>query len=471
MSAPREGRARWGSSLVFSRTTISVAVLNVLALLLAVVGLWDQDSISTVTVLTLWLLGVLGVNLRERELGDQLGVSFTTVVLAAAIVLTGHGAAVLIGYFSFMADFRDRRVTPRLFNAAMTGCMAAGGSWMYEFSKGYQPIPDDITPTEILMYVALPLLAAYLVSIAINALLVALMKRITMGVPVIQSVLGVLGSLGLGYVMHVLVALLFVVLWEPVGMGPFSAVLIIVPLLLTHWALIRNARERRSHSRTVSTLMAALEVASPYSNGHSSRVAELADRMAGRLGITGEAADSLHFAALLHDLGMVSTAPRVPRLTTPDDVSYLAAIQEHPEAGVQMLTNIDFLAPAIPGILHHHERFDGLGYPAGLAAEDIPLFARIIAVADAFDSLTTSRSYRSAMSADEALRQLWDRAGTHLDPSIVLTLTQALSDDPWASTQIPEDVLATAVDVNDHDDPDVSDAYAAWQPESDEVHL
>ncbi|MGB5937497.1 MAG: HD domain-containing phosphohydrolase, partial [Ornithinimicrobium sp.] len=398
-------------------------------------------------------------------------VSFTIVVLAVAMVLTGLGSAVLIGYLSCMADFRDRRITPRLFNAAMAGCVAAGGSWTYQWAHGQRPILTDITPGEILLLVALPLLAACLVSIAINAILLAGMTRLTQGKALLRGVLGVMGSLGPFYVMNVLIALLFVVLWEPVGLGPFSAVLIIVPVLLTHWSLIRNARERRSHSRTVSTLMAALEVATPYSSGHSSRVAELADRMAPHLGIAGDSAGSLHFAALLHDLGMVSIAPRVPRHTTVDDVSYLAAVQEHPEEGVQMLTNIDFLAPAIPGILHHHERFDGLGYPAGLAGEDIPLFARIIAVADAFDSLTTSRSYRVELGAEEALRQLWDRAGTHLDPSIVLALVHALAEEPWESTRISGVVMATAEDVNDHDDPVVSDAYATWQPESEEALL
>ncbi len=469
MKDPSEGPAWEGWSLAFSRAGLYIAVLNLLAVALAVVGLQTQHDHSVTTFLTLWLLGVLGVNLRERELGNQLDVSFTIVVLAVAMVLTGLGSAVLIGYLSFMADFRDRRITPRLFNAAMSGCVAASGSLTYQWAHGQRPISADITPVDILLFVAFPLLAACLVSIAVNAILLAGMTRLTQGKALLRGVVGVVGSLGPFYVMNVLIALLFVVLWKPVGLGPFSAVLIIVPLLVTHWSLIRNARERRSHSHTVSTLMAALEVATPYSSGHSSRVADLTDRMASQLGVTGESAASLHFAALLHDLGMVSIAPRVPRNATADDVIYLAAIQEHPEEGVQMLANIDFLAPALPGILHHHERFDGLGYPAGLAGEDIPLFARIIAVADAFDSLTTSRSYRAELDPEEALGRLWDRAGTQLDPSVVETLARALADDPWESTRISEVVLATAEEFNDHDDPAVSDAYANWQPESEEA--
>jgi HD-GYP domain-containing protein (c-di-GMP phosphodiesterase class II) len=460
-----------GSSPVLWRVYVYVGALSALAFALGWWGLEIQDDIDWQAVVVLSVLGALGTNLREPEFGKHLSVSFTTVVLAAAMVLAGPGGAVVVGYLSFLMDFRSESVQSHLFNAAMTGCISGAGAAVYVGVGGLPEVPPDSTPLRILVQVALPMLAGYLVSVAVNTLLVGVMVNLNHGSNVIAVALEVLHRLGLGYLVHLVVAILLVVLWAPVGLGAFSAVLIVVPLMLTQWAMSRNADERRVHARTVSTLMGALEVSTPYSIGHSGRVAELSDRMASRLGITGEDADALHFAALLHDLGLVSTSPQVPKGTTPSDVSYLAAIQEHPEAGVQMLSDIDFLVPALPGILHHHERFDGLGYPAGLAGSDIHLFARVIAVADAFDSLTMNRSYREEATGPEALAECWKRAGTQLDPEVVQALADSLAESPWEPTRISEQTLAEAGDHNDHDDPAVSDAYAAWQPESSEGRL
>lgn len=428
-----------------------------------------ENAVSWNAVIVLILVGAVGTNLRETEFSAESGIASTTVVFCAGMVLAGPLGAMLVGYVSSLCDLRSDSRHAYFFNAAMMGLMSGAGSVTYIAAGGLRPIPAATSPVHIFTNVAVPLVAGYVVSVAVNALLIGVMVNIKSGPGILRVALSIVRSLGLAYMVHVVLAILLVLLWQPVGIGPFSAALIITPLLLTQWAVSRDAAERRSHTRTVSTLMGALEVATPYSIGHSSRVAELADRMAPELGIVGESADALHFAALLHDLGLVSTAPRVPRGTGPSDVSYLAALQEHPESGVRMLADIDFLAPAIPGILHHHERFDGLGYPAGLAGPKIPLFARVIAVADAFDSLTTNRSYREEASSEDALAQLRQRAGTHLDPDVVEALSQALVRQPWESTRISEAVIESAVDFNDHDDPAVSDEYAAWQPETEET--
>ncbi len=445
-----------------------VATTNGAAAMLFWVGLRDQDNIPWQAVIILSALGVLGANLRD-ELANSVEVSFTLVVLAAAMALAGPGGAVLVGFFSYLLDFRKSTMVSRLLNPAMSACVSGVGANVYALAEGLDPYDLGVvsSPANLLAYLALPMFAGFLVGLLTNVALIGLMAHFSAGVNPFTAALQLVHGLGPTYPVHVLLGILLVVLWAPVGIGPFSSVLIVGPLWLTQWALSRDADERRSHTRTVSTLMGALEVATPYSIGHSSRVADLTDRMAPRLGIVGESAEALHSAALLHDLGLVSTTPRVPRGTMPNDVSYLAAIQEHPEAGVRMLSDIEFLAPAIPGILHHHERYDGLGYPAGLVGKHIPLFARVIAVADAFDSLTTNRSYRDEMSATEAVKSLRARAGTHLDPDVVAAMAEVLEVHPWETTRISERVLLTGVDANDHDDPIVSDEYAAWQPESD----
>jgi hypothetical protein len=133
----------------------------------------------------------------------------------------------------------------------------------------------------------------------------------------------------------------------------------------------------------------------------------------------------------------------------------------HPALGVEMVRDIEFLGGSIEAILHHHERMDGRGYPGRLKGEQIPLFARIIAVADAFDSLTTSSSHRDAHTVNKALAELHRRAGTQLDPTIVAALERALTRHVWEPTRLDPGLMATAGRAFDHDDPAASDLMAA----------
>lgn len=469
-TAPSKGWTRTGStpSTLLIAAYISALTLAAIAFVTTAWILLDvSPPLGTVAVLT--LLGLLGIALREREMGPHLGVSFGTVVLAAALPMVGPAGAAIVGYLGYLGDVHIRRVRARFFNAAMTGCLGGAGGFVYLGLGGVFPVTSDLSPVDLITRVALPLVGAYGVMTVLNTLIVGLMAQLVSGVNAIRVAGRALRQVGLGYLTHVVVAYLFVILWEPAQVGIFSALLILAPLLLTQWTLSRDAAERRSHARTVTTLVAALEAANPYSVGHSSRVAELCRRMAPSLGVHGDEAEELHFAALLHDIGLVAIAPRTSSMHGEADLSYLATVAEHPEAGVRILQDIEFLSDALPGILHHHERMDGHGYPAGLAGEEIPLFARMIAVADAFDSLTTTRSYREASSQAEALASLRERVDTHLDGTVVDALEKVLNQREWAPTLIEDEVRSALGEVHDHDDPIVSDRYAEWSPEAEEV--
>lgn len=452
---------------------VYIASVCALALLLAVVAWQRTTGPAWDAVVVLTLLGVLGSSLRERDLGPHVGVSVATVILAAALPLVGPEGAVIVGFVSYLCSLRTQRPRTRLFNAAMTGVMGGIGGVVYHLAGGDVPIAGndsamrDVTPLGLLGGVAIPLVLGYFVMTLVNCLLIGGMARVTSGARVWDVAFRTFRRVGGGYLIHALIAFLFVVLWAPVGVGTFSAVLILGPMLIGQWTLGRDSVERRSHLRTVKTIVAALEEANPYSVGHSARVAELCDRIAPRLGIDSTGTESLHYAALLHDIGLIAVAPRMPRARGPVDVDYLVTITTHPEAGVRMLEGMHFLGGAVPGILHHHERVDGRGYPAGLVGSDIPLFARVIAVADAFDSLTTTRSYRAALEQDEALAALRARSGTHLDGEVVEALTESLSARRWWPTVIEDDVRSAVGDAHDHDDPLVSDLYAEWSPDKE----
>ncbi len=428
--------------------------------------LGPDARVDPVIVVPLVALGVGGVLLRERDLGPHLGVSVISVVLGAAVALTGPTGAALVGFVSYLADLRGQRTRTRLFNAAMAAAIGAVGGVVYLLLA--DGLAVDSPQTDPLRQIGLPLLVAHLAMTLLNALSIGLMASAVRGSPVVAVAAGALRSLGWGALTHLIVGFLFVVLWTSAGLGVLSAIFVLGPLVTAHWTIGREALARREHQETVTTFVAALEEADPVSAGHSARVAHLADLMSGPLGLSGQQAEDLRYAALLHDIGLVTVRPQLPADPESDQTAYLSAISAHPEAGVAVLRGLDFLTGALPAIAHHHERWDGRGYPAGLAEEAIPLAARVIAVADAYDALTG----RQDAAGDDALAELRRRAGTQLDPTVVEALADALA----RRSQPPEELRTRgSAEVGDagaepggrldHDHPSVSDTFAEWQPE------
>ena len=175
----------------------------------------------------------------------------------------------------------------------------------------------------------------------------------------------------------------------------------------------------------VESLVAAIEAKDIYTRGHSERVNRYCLMIADEMGMEAPERSVLHWAAILHDVGKIGIPESI--LNKPgrlDDEEFLI-IKSHPEKGFNILKPLAPLAKSLEGILHHHERFGGGGYPRGLKGEDIPFHARIIAVADTFDAVNSDRAYRSAKHPREALRIVEESAGTQLDPDIVRVFMKA----------------------------------------------
>ncbi|MGD9248789.1 MAG: HD domain-containing protein, partial [Desulfobacteraceae bacterium] len=169
----------------------------------------------------------------------------------------------------------------------------------------------------------------------------------------------------------------------------------------------------------VSSLVSAIEAKDAYTRGHSERVYRYSMKMARAHGLKGDAMEALKWAAILHDVGKIGVPEEIllkPGKLTDDEY---ARIKEHPQKGYKILKPVAQLSPSMGGILHHHERYDGNGYPHGLSGEAIPLAARMIAVADTFDAITSQRPYRDAKSTQEALAIIESAAGTQFDPNMV----------------------------------------------------
>jgi putative nucleotidyltransferase with HDIG domain len=170
---------------------------------------------------------------------------------------------------------------------------------------------------------------------------------------------------------------------------------------------------------TLTALSAAVEERDPFARGHASRVAVLAHSLARRAGFDRERTARLRTGAVLHDIGKLAVPRDVLLKNGPLDPIEFAQIKRHPSAGARMLRAVGAAFEALPCVLFHHERWDGDGYPSGRSRDEIPLEARILAVADSFDAMTSTRPYREARPAVDALEELERCAGTQFDPDLV----------------------------------------------------
>jgi HD-GYP domain-containing protein (c-di-GMP phosphodiesterase class II) len=204
---------------------------------------------------------------------------------------------------------------------------------------------------------------------------------------------------------------------EPDELNLVAAIAAQAAFALDNASLYENLE--MSYFSTVKALARAIEVKDPYTYGHSDRVTEYAIAIARRLGLSEREKNNIKYAAALHDIGKIGIARKIldkPGGLTQEEFNH---IKTHPQLGDSIIEPIPFLQGPRRIILHHHERFDGKGYPEGLAGDEIDLEARILSVADAFEAMMSDRPYRKALPLDRAVRELRNNSGSQFDPVVV----------------------------------------------------
>jgi polar amino acid transport system substrate-binding protein len=176
----------------------------------------------------------------------------------------------------------------------------------------------------------------------------------------------------------------------------------------------------------VLALVNALEAYDIYTRGHSERVALYATQIAEKMGLDKETIRKIYWASLVHDIGKLNIPPEILNKPSKLTKEEYEIIKQHPIKGYQILKELEGLSNIAEIVKYHHERWDGKGYPEGLKGEEIPLEARIIAVADSYDAMTTERPYRKALTKEEAIKELLKNAGTQFDPKVVEVFVQIL---------------------------------------------
>jgi hypothetical protein len=369
----------------------------------------------------------------------------------AAVVLLGPIGAALVGAVSVLSLRRNLLLAERVFNGGMSAVSgyAAGGNYVALGGHIGLPRPDDFPA------IVVPFAAAAAAHVFVNLALMWGMLQLTKHdgrAPQrfqLESSLPLLLASDLGYAS---LGLVIAALWTV--MGPFAAALVLVPLFVARWAMGQFAEQQRAYAATMAALCQAVETKDYYTRGHSERVSRGSGMIARQIGMHSDRVEAIMFAGMLHDVGKLGVPTKVLQKTGPLTEEEYAAIQLHPMRGLEIVREIGFLNEALAGIMHHHEKIDGTGYPMGFAGDEIPEFARVIAVADAFDSMTSTRSYRAARRMSEAIVELRKGAGTQFDPALVEAFIAALHRDGW---RLPERAVAPVdqqtVTAQDHDDP------------------
>ena len=185
-----------------------------------------------------------------------------------------------------------------------------------------------------------------------------------------------------------------------------------------HENIARFDEQKQLFMGTLRALTASIDAKDPYTRGHSERVAYMSARLAEALGMNATKIELVHTTGMVHDVGKIGVPEAVlckPGKLTKEEFDQ---IKQHPAIGYNILKGIPAIEPMLPGVLHHHERWDGKGYPHGLAGKDIPELGRLLALADTFDAMSSTRSYRPALPRETVLEEIRNCAGTQFDPEL-----------------------------------------------------
>lgn len=369
-------------------------------------------------------------------------------LLAFALPRSSHGSIAFIPYLAavmiapswpticaagiarcFTEIITRRDNLKRAFNVAQITVTLSVAVAIYRLLGGAGMLSDGIAGLrDTTVASGLPAVAAFVVSFAVNQLLVHGVVSIAEGVG-IRSVWKENGPSGLA--LDVLASpVVFVFAWVFAEFGPMAAFAAWAPILGLRHLSTTTLELERTNQELLELMVKSIEARDSYTSGHSRRVRDYAEQIARVVGLADRDVTRVSKAALLHDVGKIHEK-YAPILAKADKLSpdEWHLMQQHPQDGAELVGTMTRLRELIPAIRHHHEQWDGGGYPDGLAGEAIPVEARIIALADTIDAMTSERPYRPALTVDEVRKEVQRCRGRQFDPHLVDAL---LDSSAWA---------------------------------------
>jgi len=351
--------------------------------------------------------------------------------MTAVILVPNFAALLAIPAARFLGE-TARRKDPKktLFNIAQLTLAYSLAIMAYKWLGGRSFIAlRNVKVAEVTILVGLPMLAAYFITVVVNTLLVSRVIAVTTGERTLQVWRdNNRATIGLDILAC---PLIFFFAWTYANYGPMIAALLWFPILGLRQMNTINLELAQTNRELLELMVKSIEARDPYTSGHSRRVKDHAIHIARLLGLSSAEVEQIGTAALLHDVGKIfdKYAPilaKEDRLTPGE----WAVIKEHPQDGANLIATMTTLRSLIPAVRHHHENWDGTGYPDGLRGDAIPLASRVIMFADTFDAMTTDRPYRNALGEEVVRAELIRCRGRQFDPAIADRL---LANDFWTT--------------------------------------
>jgi diguanylate cyclase (GGDEF)-like protein/putative nucleotidyltransferase with HDIG domain len=382
-----------------------------------------------------------------------------TFVFAAVLLFGPAAATVIVVLDSLIISYWRRKRTKSaahvFFNMAAPAVAIWAAAHAFYWMAGVRPLSEEPRP---ILSLALPLLALAILYFVLNSWLiawaVAFEKRLSAFKIWRESFLW----LSLNYFSGASAAALLLPYLQSDDSEFVRVIVVLLPLLLVSYLTFKTALGRvddanrhlgelnRLYLSTIETLAMAIDAKDQITHGHIRRVQQYAVGLAKKLGMQDAAQISaIEAASLLHDMGKLAVPEYILNKPGPLTPAEFEKMKLHASVGADILSAIDFPYPVVPIVRHHHENWDGSGYPQGLKGSEIPIGARILSVVDCFDALTSDRPYRPRLSDSEAIRVLLERRGTMYDPLIVDTFIQVhseISPQHVASSDLAKDGLS-----------------------------
>ena len=397
---------------------------------------WNWATLATLAALA--LTAELLTYLMPR--GATGSVAFIPYITTILLVPDHSALAVIIGAGVIGQLARQRNSLKFAFNCAQLTLTYGGGLLAYHFLGGVSLFGlRDLPVADATLAVGVPTVVAYLTVFALNGVLVCQVIALSTGAKAIHIWKeNHLSTIGLDILA---IPLVFAFGWIYARYGSMIASVLWLPILGLRQLNTTNIELQQTNRELLELMVKSIEARDPYTSGHSRRVKQYAVQIARLLGLSTAEVEKIGTAALLHDVGKIydKYAPilsKESRLTSEE----WAIIKEHPADGANLIATMTRLRELVPAVRHHHENWDGTGYPEGLKGTEIPLASRVIMFADTIDAMTTVRPYRGPLQESDVRSEIVRCRGKQFDPEIADRL---LTSDFWKSLFPPTDRRVT----------------------------